>query len=652
MAYRQPTTSICLLKGCPCDPEYNNTIWYTSRQEQFNGNGTNKGLVRLCEHVWYNGQTFQRKNRNTFRINVPENSIYNYLEFNYVIFSNSHTALNDNSTITKETRLYYAFIDNLEYVNDNAVEFSYTIDYFQTYMFDYQLGNCFVEREHSATDNLWEHLENEPFSPSEFTYSQAGGYLFSNLSVMLKYVPNNTVIYKWHYPNDNQNLAIVFDDYPLTGYSRGVVRNKVYMGYQTVSFPIFGDMRDNTNIQNCLDKLDVGSKTELLEICIVPRELSVHYHNYNSTDGYEEYYEAPPLSEPLIRYPDISTRTFEHNLSVSKITQFSDAKGNSYTPKNNKLYNYPYCSLYVTTEQGEHQDLFWENFATTLGTFKIDGVLFGATEISLYPTNYNGKSFSYENRISMTNFPTCPWSIDTLNAYIQQNKGQITASVISSLLCWGLGTSITRIPANSTPLTGKIWSGETGMQPYGSSVNLGTFGDTLSSLSMYGKLTAEQPTKLQVDQSLLGVHGQTSLLKQVGTIYDMFNRPDNLYGTQTYSQLPIIAGYFGFKVFNKTIKPYEAKLIDDYFSLFGYACKKLKVPNIYTSTGTKRPYWYYLKNSYTRIEPHINSVTTQIDGYVNSEVEAALQAIYNKGITIWFDSSDVGDYSLNNSPTT
>lgn len=648
MAYRQPTTSICLLKGSPCDSEYHNTVWYSSRQEQFNGTGANKGFITLCEHVWFNNQSFQRKGRNAFKIEVPVNSMYNYLEFNYVIFSNSPTELNDYSVISKSTRLYFAFIDTVEYINDNTILVTYILDYFQTYMFDYRLGACFVEREHSDSDNLYEHLEKEPFSPTEYTYSLAGGYNFSNLAIMLKYVPNNTVITKWHYPNDNPDLAIVFDTFALSpGYTRGVVRNKVYMGYQTVSFPLFGTMLDNTNIQNCLDALDIGAKTELLEICVIPVELCVHYHQYNGVDGYEEYYEAPPKSEPTIRYPDISSRSFEHLFNVTKITQFSDAKGNTYTPVNKKLYNYPYCSLYATTEQGEHQDLYWENFSSQLASFKIDGVLFGATEISLYPTGYNGKPFSYENRVSMINFPTCPWSVDTLNAYIQQNKGQITASVISSLLCWGLGTSIGRVPTGGMSL-GKIGSGETALQPYGAYM-----GDpTIDALGRYGQLTSTTPTDLTVHQSLLGVHGQTSLLRQVGIIYDMYNRPDNLYGSQSYSQLPIIAGYFGFKVYNKTLKPYEAKLIDDYFSLFGYACNKLKVPNLYTSTGTKRPYWYYLKTSYSRIEPHVSSQTTQIDGYVNSEVDAILQSIYNKGITIWFNSSDVGDYSLNNSPIT
>lgn len=64
------------------------------------------------------------------------------LGVNYLSFING-----DNS------KVYYAFVDDLIYESDGSTTLLYTIDIMQTYMFDYELGNCDVTREHSIRFN-------------------------------------------------------------------------------------------------------------------------------------------------------------------------------------------------------------------------------------------------------------------------------------------------------------------------------------------------------------------------------------------------------------------------------------------------------------------------------------------------------------------
>ena len=640
MAYRAPTSSICLLKGCPCDSEYNNSVWYTSRQEQFNGNGTNKGLLRLCEHVWFTNQSYQRKGKNTLRINVSVANFENYLEYNYLIFGN--TALTDNSTITKASGLFYCFLDTIEYINENCIEVTYSIDLIQTYMFDYQLGNCFVEREHTDSDNLYEHLEAEPFNPQSFYYRLAGNYSHSaDLSVMIKYVPNSHVITDWYYVGSGASRTMVFNTSSGSISTRGWIKNKTYTGTCTVSFPIYFTSDAYVEaaavwINTCLSTL--GGTTDITEILILPSVLCPHATTVDS-NNVTHYWES--FQD---RIPD--GRTYSHNSTktITQVSDFIDAKNNSYTPKNKKLFSAPYNVLYLTNEQGETKEVLWENFTNTSALFDEVGVTFGTPEIALIPKDYNGKSSALENAISLQNFPSCSFSFDTAKTYWEQNKAQITSNLIKGALLVAMGVTLPTLTMPTVAATSTAMVASTAT-PFVNNV--------LSGVPYYGNPPdMPLPTIQGGGMSYKGIYGASSLGNTIASLIDLQKATDKAQGTQTYSQVPVLNDSFGIKVYYKQIKPYEAKIIDSYFSLFGYTCKKVKVPNLYTSTGTKRPYWYYLKNAYTRIDPHVNSTTTLIDGYVNDEVDSALQAIYNKGITFWFDSADVGDYSLDNSPIT
>ena len=82
------------------------------------------------------------------------------------------------------------------------------------------------------------------------------------------------------------------------------------------------------------------------------------------------------------------------------------------------------------------------------------------------------------------------------------------------------------------------------------------------------------------------------------------------------------------------VKTENLKIIDDYFTRFGYAIKKLEVPNI-----TGRKYWNYVE---------IGAQEEIGYGEVPNKYMDIINNACRRGVTIWHNHSNVGNYTLNN----
>lgn len=91
-----------------------------------------------------------------------------------------------------------------------------------------------------------------------------------------------------------------------------------------------------------------------------------------------------------------------------------------------------------------------------------------------------------------------------------------------------------------------------------------------------------------------------------------------------------------FYYFQIHLKEQYARVIDDYFDLYGYATKRVKTPNI-----SSRPHWNYTKT----IGCNVVSVNCN-----NNDV-TAIKNIFDNGITFWKNADEIGNYSLDNSPS-
>ena len=76
-----------------------------------------------------------------------------------------------------------------------------------------------------------------------------------------------------------------------------------------------------------------------------------------------------------------------------------------------------------------------------------------------------------------------------------------------------------------------------------------------------------------------------------------------------------------------------ARVIDDYFSMFGYSTNRLKKPN-----RNGRPHWNYVK-----------TIGCNVHGSIPADDLRRICENYDRGITFWKNASEVGNYGLDNS---
>jgi hypothetical protein len=124
-----------------------------------------------------------------------------------------------------------------------------------------------------------------------------------------------------------------------------------------------------------------------------------------------------------------------------------------------------------------------------------------------------------------------------------------------------------------------------------------------------------------------GLVGMSSL---VNSVVMASAKPPQARGTQGNSTFTGTREK-NFYFVNKHVSEEYAKIIDDYFSMYGYATNRVKVPNI-----NGRPSWNYVKTQ-----------NCKIVGNVPFNDIVKIRKMFDNGITFWHGDY-VGDYTRNN----
>ena len=88
---------------------------------------------------------------------------------------------------------------------------------------------------------------------------------------------------------------------------------------------------------------------------------------------------------------------------------------------------------------------------------------------------------------------------------------------------------------------------------------------------------------------------------------------------------------FNFRTYELPKKEY-ARIIDDYFTMFGYKVNRVKIPN----KAHRSRYWY------------TKCINVNIDGNVPQNDMQKIKEVYNNGVTFWRNASEIENYSLSN----
>lgn len=108
-------------------------------------------------------------------------------------------------------------------------------------------------------------------------------------------------------------------------------------------------------------------------------------------------------------------------LSSDMIAQLPTSLG-GYTPRNQKLFTYPYCFVEVSNNQGVSKYYRFEN-SNMIGSIRFgsQSTVSVMPSVIMYPTQYKGITNHYDEGVTIDDFPVCAWSGDYFANWQSQN---------------------------------------------------------------------------------------------------------------------------------------------------------------------------------------------------------------------------------------
>lgn len=256
----------------------------------------------------------------------------------------------------------------------------------------------------------------------------------------------------------------------------------------------------------------------------------------------------------------------------------------SYTPRNKKLLCHPYQYLYVDNNAGSSAIYEYEKFSDSSCKFEMCGVVTPGCSIRLNPLNYKGVEKNISEGINGGKFPICCWNSDAYTNWLTSNGINIGISAVS-----GIATSVLGGVAMATGV------------------------GTVAGASMIAS-------------------GVGMVANTVAQVEQQSKVPDQARGNTNCGDVMTATESNCFMFYKMSIKKEMARVIDEYFDMFGYKVNRVKVPN----KAHRNNYWF------------TKTIDINIDGTIPSEDMRKIKDNYNRGITFWRSNSDIQNYSVSN----
>ena len=477
---------------------------------------------------------------------------------------------------------FYAFVTAVNYINNETSELTFQLDIMQTFLFDYTEKPCFIERQHAANDALGSNLVPEGLEIGELTWST-----FSKLPATYGKI----------------YVAATFDK-QLNNYNGGMFNN-VYTGLCINEFNTAAEVTAFINSATSANKLSG----------IVSIFQSINYNTIT---------------------------TFNYNINQNSLF-------GGYTPKNNKLYTYPYTFLQILGNDGGNAIFRWEYFNQFgQASFQIATSPSVSSQMLITPTNYKGKTgYNPAERMIIENVMLCSWNGDTFKANLAQTIGRYGAYADIIVDAFGQATKqIESQKEEQAQELGEIQNAiATGKQMSLGEAAAATWEVFKAALGTGAEMINQAPKALGSDQSLTEIaqSGVKNVLTTVRDALKAFKAPESMSrqaqnpgaSTDILYMLQEKSPYF----VQMSITPYYAKIIDDYFTMYGYQTNRVQNPN-----RRARTRYTYIKTAGAIIEAEFPAAIAQ-----------AIENIYNNGICFWWITGTgqntldgVGRYENNN----
>ena len=354
------------LLSVPLENDYKNTLYFNNKGEQ-----ESYFTSRILKS--YTDFTYLRKD-NVIHIPACYDDIY---KANYVMYQNSNYS----------DKWFYAFIKEMKYENDECTILEIETDVMQTWMFDYNVKESFVEREHVSDDTIGKHTIPESLETGDYICN--GKEYDENLLAM--------------------RIVMAYSDYAnIKADVNGHMCHGIYTGMAYSSYPCNATGVERLN--EMISEYDGDAKADAINsIFMAPVFISG-----SSADA-----GAMSLG------PSYTAK--DYDFSVTKLTSL-----NGYTPRNKKLLTYPYVYINASNNAGTNAIYKQELFSDSTCNFKVKGVLTPGCSIRATPRNYNGIAINNDEGINAGKYPVCCWNSDTYTNWLTQNSVNMGLSVASA----------------------------------------------------------------------------------------------------------------------------------------------------------------------------------------------------------------------------
>ena len=543
MAAVTPSSDLYLLQ-CPIEIDNKNQINFANTTTQYNYFfGLNK--------IGATNFSYQRKD-STIRYPAHIDSIRH---FNYVMYRNDNYS----------NKWFYAFIEEMEYLNDSTTLIKIKTDVYQTWQFDLTFKRCFVEREHVNDDTIGKHTLDEGLPTGEPIINDTLDYSVGSVD------------------GDSQRFVAQVTQLPDGVTVPDAYKNRVYNGIpQGCYFVVMDQASSLTKFTRWYDKK--GQANAIVAMFIAPKMLvnSAHYDNYTIGEG---------VGSTRLGFMPSTFGTY--NFPAVGPTYSSSLNG--YTPKNRKMYCYPYSYLRVSNNCGSEVVYKWEDWQDPTHTdFYVRGVLCQGCSIRLIPHLYKGNDPSlqaYDYGLNLGKFPILSWSSDYyLNWQAQNGKNNelhMQMGIVSGV--------------------GQMIGGVAGILDNNA-------GQGISSLT---------GGAMNIEDSIVDAIHERNIAQLT---------PDQARGNTNSGDLSYSIQKTCFTFSKMSCRREYAVMIDSFFSMFGYKVNEVKVPNL-----TGRSNWNYVRTKGCNIIANIPQ-----------EDLDEIKAMFDSGITIWHKTAYFLDYSQNN----
>lgn len=624
-------SELYLLKDVELDADSEHTIDFDDAEQQYNYfyAKVDKTLLNTDDNADF---AYIREQK---AINVAFN-IDDLFGVNYLMYNN-------------DKKWYYAYIIRKEFVSPETTKLHIKLDAYQTFMFDFELDECFVEREHQ---DRWNADKTPIFNLEPEQLERGQQFLCKDIEKLEDNLPDcfkEGFIAKY---KDRFNLywATIIANEPLTELvinEGGVsLRDRLPTAYKGLSsnvytyvapmpillgtfineFATFGVNRGNNAdlVMPALDYVGIKALSEDPRVISInlsryaPFKWDVDYtttttesgatfHNYifkrssavNSlfSEFWGAEYQIPNQDDKyagLILLGFIDDEIYQEFASKNIINNAVDLD----ISKLKNIANEPKLQTndyrYIKVEYGNQditlniEDLNAQNL-----TLRYKPTFSAKNSVAIIPKNYKNMDEAYTDVLTFdSTYNELPLRTDAWQQYLSQNKNaMVTGYKVAKLERNATIANSVAGGALNAMLTGNV---------VGSMVNAGA-----------GAINA-------------GIDYQAKIMQMNAQINDIKATPDKVQNTSLDMILDFIIDDIYIKINTFEIRDEYKQKIFNYLYHYGYKCNIFKTPNL-----RSRYYFNYIKTTDANIKSNISN-----------EYISELKALFEKGLTIWHYRDD------------